>query len=129
MLKVEEILDKLIGHTDIWCETNYDNESYDNIENLFKVLQWALDRIEDNMRYLNRIEYSAQEIVRLTSAYWHNDCKLKTEKISELVNKPEKYIKYFDDNFCNYNLYLTIKKIQRYVKFLGIYKLKTIYKK
>ena len=45
------------------------------------------------------------------------------------VNKPEKYIKYFDDNFCNYNLYLTIKKIQRYVKFLGIYKLKTIYKK
>ena len=87
MLKIEEILDKLIGHTDIWCETYYDNESYDNIENLFKVLQWALDRIEDNMRYLNRIEYSAQEIVRLTSAYWHNDCKLKTEKISELVNE------------------------------------------
>ena len=87
MLKIEEILDKLIGHTDIWCETNYDNKSYDNIENLFIVLQWALDRIENNMHYLNRIEYSAQEIVRLTSAYWHNDCKLRTEKITELVNE------------------------------------------
>ena len=39
------------------------------------------------MHYLNRIEYSAQEIVRLTSAYWNNDCKLKTEKITELVNE------------------------------------------
>lgn len=87
MLEIKEILDKLIGHTDIWCETNYDNESYDNIENLFIVLQWALERIENNMRYLNRIEYSAQEIVRLTSAYWNNDCKLRAEKISELVNE------------------------------------------
>lgn len=87
MLEIKEILDKLIGHTDIWCETNYDNESYDNIENLFIVLEWALERIENNMRYLNRIEYSAQEIVRLTSAYWNNDCKLRTEKISELVNE------------------------------------------
>lgn len=87
MLKIEEILDKLIGHTDIWCETNYDNESCDNIENLFIVLQWALDRIENNMHYLNRVEYSAQEIVRLTSTYWHNDCKFKTEKITELVNE------------------------------------------
>ena len=86
-MKIEEILDKLIGNTDIQCETNYDNESDDNIENLFIVLQWALDRIEDNMHYLNRIEYSAQEIVRLTSAYWNNDCKLKTEKITELVNE------------------------------------------
>lgn len=45
------------------------------------------------------------------------------------VNKPYKYQKYFNKNFYNYELDLQIVKIQRYVKFLGFYRLKTIYKK
>lgn len=45
------------------------------------------------------------------------------------VNKPGNYVMYFDDDFCNYSLYLRIAKIQRYVKVLGVYILKTIYKR
>lgn len=45
------------------------------------------------------------------------------------VNKPHKYEKYFNKNFYNFELGLQIVKIQRYVKFLGFYRLKTIYKK
>lgn len=44
------------------------------------------------------------------------------------VNKPFKYQMYFDKNMYNSNLDLRIVKIQRYVKVLGLYKLKTIYR-
>lgn len=43
------------------------------------------------------------------------------------VNKPFKYQMYFDKNMYNSTLDLRIIKIQRYVKVLGFYKLKTIY--
>lgn len=43
------------------------------------------------------------------------------------VNKPFKYQMYFDKNMYNSALDLRIIKIQRYVKVLGFYKLKTIY--
>lgn len=43
------------------------------------------------------------------------------------VNKPFKYQMYFDKNMYNSTLNLRIIKIQRYVKILGFYKLKTIY--
>jgi len=45
------------------------------------------------------------------------------------VNKPYKYEKYFDRDFYNWALSCQIVKIQRYVKFLGFYRLKTIYKR
>lgn len=43
------------------------------------------------------------------------------------VNKPFKYQMYFDTNMYNSNLNLRIIKIQRYIKVLWFYKLKTIY--
>lgn len=45
------------------------------------------------------------------------------------VNKPQKYAMYFNNDFENYSLDLDIIKIQRYVKFLCFYRLKTIYKR
>ena len=45
------------------------------------------------------------------------------------VNKPYKYRAYFTDDFINEHLDLQIIKIQRYIKFLGFYRLKTIYKR
>ena len=47
------------------------------------------------------------------------------------VNKPDKYHQYFNNDFKNQGLGInfTIMKIQRYVKFLGFYKLKTIYER
>ena len=47
------------------------------------------------------------------------------------VNKPERYWTYFDNDFknINYGRGMEIMKIQRYVKFLCFYRLKTIYKR
>lgn len=47
------------------------------------------------------------------------------------VNKPYKYELYYTDDFENHNLGTgyNIVKIQRYVKFLCFYKLKTIYRR
>ena len=47
------------------------------------------------------------------------------------VNKPEKYHYYFNENFENRGLGYdyTIVKIQRYVKCLWFYRLKTIYRR
>lgn len=45
------------------------------------------------------------------------------------INKSDKYNFYFDNEYYNSKYDLQIVKIQRYVKFLCFYKLKTIYEK
>ena len=45
------------------------------------------------------------------------------------VNKPWKYLLYFDKKLRNEKLDDEIVKIERYVRFLCFYRLKTIYKK
>lgn len=46
------------------------------------------------------------------------------------VNRPEEYISWFGNDFINRGMrYLKIVKIQRYVKFLWFYRLKTIYER
>lgn len=47
------------------------------------------------------------------------------------VNNPSKYRLYFNENFENVSkgMDFDIMKIQRYVKILGFYKLKTIYRR
>lgn len=47
------------------------------------------------------------------------------------VNKPNNYRYWFNKDFKNkeFGMLLDIMMIQRYVKFLGFYRLKTIYKR
>lgn len=47
------------------------------------------------------------------------------------VNNPYRYNQYFNDNFENVSkgMDFDIMRIQRYVKILGFYKLKTIYRR
>lgn len=65
-MKISEILDKLVGSTSVWCETNHDNESLENLEILEEVACWLEERITDNLKYEIRSEYSAQKIVKRT---------------------------------------------------------------
>jgi hypothetical protein len=65
-VSISEILDKLVGSTSVWCETNHDNESLENLEILEEVACWLEERITDNLKYETRSEYSAQEIVKRT---------------------------------------------------------------
>lgn len=45
------------------------------------------------------------------------------------INKPDKYYKYFDNNYYNPIYDLQIVKIQRWIKCFCFYKLKTIYER
>lgn len=65
-MSISEILDKLVGSTSVWCETNHDNESMENLETLEEIACWLEERITDNLKYETRREYSAQRIVKRT---------------------------------------------------------------
>ncbi len=65
-MNISEILDKLVGSTSVWCETNHDNESMKNLETLEEIACWLEERITDNLDYGSRSEYSAQMIVKRT---------------------------------------------------------------
>jgi len=61
-----EILDRLVGSTSVWCETNHDNESMNNLETLEEIAYWLCNRINDNLKYSSRNEYSAKMLVKRT---------------------------------------------------------------
>lgn len=65
-MSISEILDKLVGSTSIWCETNHDNESMENLETLEEIAYWLKERITDNLGYSSRNEYSARMVVKRT---------------------------------------------------------------
>ena len=65
-MDISEILDKLVGSTSIWCETNHDNESMENLDVIEEIASWLYERITDNLKYETRSEYSAQRIVKRT---------------------------------------------------------------
>lgn len=65
-MSISEILDKLVGSTSVWCETNHDNESLENLEILEEVACWLEERITDNLKCETRSEHSAQKIVKRT---------------------------------------------------------------
>lgn len=59
-----EITKKLIGHTGIACESNYDKESWENLELVHDLLiQWMYKLVVDVERYHDAAQASAQRIV------------------------------------------------------------------
>lgn len=65
-MSISEILDRLVGSTSVWCETNHDNESMNNLETLEEIAYWLCNRINDNLEYSSRNEYSAKMLVKRT---------------------------------------------------------------
>ena len=63
-MTISEILDKLVGSTSVWCETNHDNESLENLEILEEVACWLEERITDNLKYETRSEQYEKKIVK-----------------------------------------------------------------
>ena len=56
---LEQILDSLIGHTGINCETNYDNESYGNLETLNDIAIYIMEKLYDNAEWYGDYRASA----------------------------------------------------------------------
>lgn len=61
-ISIYEIIDFVIGHTNVNCETNYDYDSHDNLENLNDVAIYLMKKLDDNTDYYNDNRYSANLI-------------------------------------------------------------------
>lgn len=61
-LTINELLSRVIGHTDAVGETYYDIESIKNIDILRQILFFSADRLLDNYKMGDRPEYSIQQI-------------------------------------------------------------------
>ena len=59
---LEQILDSLIGHTGINCETRYDDESYANLETLNDIAIYIMDKLYDNAKWYGDYRASANMI-------------------------------------------------------------------
>ena len=59
---LEQILDILIGHTGINCETNYDNESYGDLETLNDIAIYIMQKLYDNAECYGDYRASASMI-------------------------------------------------------------------
>lgn len=86
--KLNELLDKLIGHTDIACETNYDNESKDNLDTLKEVGYYVLDGLYNNAEYNNDYRGSANCIAK-KSIKIAKDYKKYIDRILEFDTEEE----------------------------------------
>ena len=82
---LNELLNMLIGHTDIACETNYDKESKDNLDILETVGYYVLDALYNNAEYNNDYRGSANCIAK-KSIELAKDYKRYIDSILEFDN-------------------------------------------
>ena len=59
---LEQILDSLIGHTGIACESRYDDESYANLETLNDIAIYIMNKLYDNAKWYGDYRASANAI-------------------------------------------------------------------
>ena len=61
---LEQILDSLIGHTEIACESRYDDESYANLETLNDIAIYIMQKLYDNAKWYGDYRASANAIAK-----------------------------------------------------------------
>ena len=61
---LEQILDSLIGHTGIACESRYDDESYANLETLNDIAIYIMQKLYDNAKWYGDYRASANAIAK-----------------------------------------------------------------
>ena len=61
---LEQILDSLIGHTGIACESRYDDESYANLETLNDIAIYIMNKLYDNAKWYGDYRASADMIAK-----------------------------------------------------------------
>ena len=71
---VTDILDKIVGSTSVACETNHDNQSIENLQEIELVANWLLERLTDNAKWYGDYRGSA------------NDVAIRTYEIIEYIN-------------------------------------------
>ena len=72
---ITDILDKVVGHTDVSCNVIYDDESMENLEELNLIAGWLLDRLKQNVRWYGDYRASA------------NDISIRTYELIDYINK------------------------------------------
>lgn len=69
---IYEVAEKLIGHIGFDGETNHDNDSRKNIEQLNELLMPFIEKLAENTRLADRVEFSAKEIASASEGILKN---------------------------------------------------------
>lgn len=86
---LEQILDSLIGHVDINCESYYDDESYANLETLNAIAIYIMEKLYNNAKWYGDYRASADMIANKSIIIAEN---LK-EWCDDIIRKKEKDVK------------------------------------
>lgn len=86
---IYEIIDYLIGHTDVYCETHHDNDSYSNLETLNDIVIYIMDKLLENAKYYGDCRASANNIANKSIVITEN-IKEWCEDIISYKNKGDK---------------------------------------
>lgn len=87
---IYEIIDFLVGSVDVYCETNHDKESYNNLEKLNDVVIYLMRYLYDNAQYYGDYRGSANAIAIKSISI--------TENIKEWCNDIIRYKENGDSN-------------------------------
>jgi len=83
---IETLLDKLIGSTEPAGESNHDSDALDRLDEVEKVLEWAVDRLYQCRRARNNYQHSmfilAKKSRQIAESY--------LEAFEELTEKSER---------------------------------------
>lgn len=71
---ISDILDKLVGSTSVHCETNHDNQSIENLQEIELIANWLMKRLHENSKWYGDYRASA------------NDVAIRTYEIIEYIN-------------------------------------------
>lgn len=69
---INELLEKFVGHTDIACDSNYDDISSNNLEILNEIMWWCIDRLQDNAKWIGDYRASANYLAKKCIKYCEN---------------------------------------------------------
>lgn len=61
-MEIEEILERLFGEIQPLCDSQYDDERYENLDNYEKVFNYLVNEITECAKWKNDNHYSAKKL-------------------------------------------------------------------
>lgn len=83
---IKDILDKIIGHTYSIGESDFDEESLNNLETLGDIANYVIAKLRDNCYYINSCEGS-RKVIAEQSYLILNDMISDCKNINEWYHK------------------------------------------
>ena len=85
-IEVFDLLEKIIGHTDISCSEDYDQESYQNMEKKVSIINGLISDLETNLLHTGHNGwYSVEKLKKQAKIELRNIAEYCQEILDEVV--------------------------------------------